>query len=156
MQRGLGFPAHVGAPEKSDAPPTPGHLDTLQHDAKLTITGLQKTPAKSPRTRERGNPSAVPHTAPMTEIIFEVREDEGIGGYGATAFGHTIVAQGATLEELRDLARDAGQCPFGDGVPGEMPRIVRRHFGRDEMLALCESAASSPGPDVARAWRVLR
>ncbi len=136
MQRGLGFPAHVGAPEKSDAPPTPGHLDTLQHDAKLTITGLQKTPAKSPRARERGNPSAVPHTAPMTEIIFEVREDEGIGAYGATALGHTIAAQGATRGELRDLVRDAGQCPFGDGVPGEMPHIVRRHFGRDEMLAL--------------------
>ncbi len=136
MQRGLGFPAHVGAPEKSDAPPTPGHLDTLQHDAKLTITGLQKTPVKSPRARERGNPSAVPHTAPMTEIIFEVREDEGIGGYGATALGHAIAAQGATRGELRDLVRDAGQGPFGDGVPGEMPHIVRRHFGRDEMLAL--------------------
>ena len=136
MQRGLGFPAHVGAPEKSDAPPTPGHLDTLQHDAKLTITGLQKTPAKSPPRTRAGEPLRRSAPCPMTEIIFEVREDEGIGAYGATALGHTIVAQGATLEELRDLARDAGQCPFGDGVPAEMPLIVRRHFGRDEMLAL--------------------
>ena len=39
-------------------------------------------------------------------------------------------------EALPALVRDAGQCPFGDGVPAEMPHIVRRHFGRDEMLAL--------------------
>ena len=30
---------------------------------------------------------------------------------------------------------DAGQGHFGDGVPGEMPRIVRLHFVCNEILA---------------------
>jgi hypothetical protein len=28
------------------------------------------------------------------------------------------------------------QCHFGDGVPGAMPRIIRLHFVRDEVLAV--------------------
>jgi FMN phosphatase YigB (HAD superfamily) len=52
------------------------------------------------------------------------------------ALGHAIATQGETIEELRAMVRDAVQCHFGDGVPGEMPRIVRLHFVRDEMFAL--------------------
>ncbi len=72
----------------------------------------------------------------MKEIIFEVREDEIDGGYVATALGHAIVTQGDTLEELREMVRDAVQCHFGDGVPGEVPKMIRLHFVRDEMLAV--------------------
>ena len=72
----------------------------------------------------------------MTEITFEVREDDVDGGYVANALGHAIATQGETIEELRAMVRDAVQCHFGDGVPGEMPRIVRLHFVRDEMFAL--------------------
>ena len=72
----------------------------------------------------------------MNEIIFEVREDETDGGYVATALGHAIATQGDTVEELREMVRDAVHCHFGDGVPGAMPRIIRLHFVRDEALAV--------------------
>ncbi len=72
----------------------------------------------------------------MEEIIFEVREDEVDGGFVATALGHTIATQGETIEELREMARDAVRCHFGDGDPGQMPKIIRLHFVRDEALAV--------------------
>lgn len=72
----------------------------------------------------------------MSEIIFEVQEDETDGGYVAVALGHAIATQGETLEELRQMVRDAVQCHFGDGAPGEMPRVIRLHFVRDELLAV--------------------
>ena len=71
----------------------------------------------------------------MSEIIFEVQEDEADGGYVATAIGHAIATQGETLEELREMVRDAVRCHFGDGVPGKMPSLIRLHFVRDEVLA---------------------
>jgi predicted RNase H-like HicB family nuclease len=71
----------------------------------------------------------------MTEIIFEVREDEVDGGYVATALGHSIATQGETLAEVREMVRDAVRCHFGDGVPGAMPSLIRLHFVRDEVLA---------------------
>ncbi len=72
----------------------------------------------------------------MSEIIFEVAEDQLEGGYVATALGHAIATQGETLEELREMVRDAVQCHFGDGVAGEMPRVIRLHFVRDELLTV--------------------
>lgn len=72
----------------------------------------------------------------MSEIIFEVREDEADGGYVATALGHSIATQGDTLEELRDMVRDAVQCHFGDSVPGPVPKVIRLHFVRDEVFAV--------------------
>ena len=72
----------------------------------------------------------------MSEIIFEVTEDEVDGGYVATALGHAIATQGETLEELRDMVRDAVQCHFGDDAVGDMPRVIRLHFVRDEVLAV--------------------
>lgn len=72
----------------------------------------------------------------MSEIIFEVREDEVDGGFVAVALGHAIATQGESLEELRTMVRDAVQCHFGDGVPGEMPRVIRLHFVRDELIAV--------------------
>jgi hypothetical protein len=71
----------------------------------------------------------------MSEIIFEVREDEVDGGYVATALGHAIATQGENIEELRDMVRDAVQCHFGDGAAGDIPRLIRLHFVRDEVLA---------------------
>ncbi len=64
----------------------------------------------------------------MSEIIFEVQEDEVDGGYVATALGHAIVTQGETLEELREMVRAAVRCHFGDGVPGPMPKVIRPYF----------------------------
>ncbi len=72
----------------------------------------------------------------MSEIIFEVREDEADGGYVATALGHSIATQGETLDELKTMVRDAVRCHFGDGVPGPMPNVIRLHYVRDEVLAV--------------------
>jgi predicted RNase H-like HicB family nuclease len=72
----------------------------------------------------------------MREIIFEVREDETDGGFVAIALGHAIATQGETVEELREMARDAVRCHFGDGEAGPMPQIIRLHFVRDEALAV--------------------
>jgi hypothetical protein len=71
----------------------------------------------------------------MKEIIFEVHEDEIDGGYNAAALGHSIFTQGDSLDELRGNVREAVQCHFGDGMPGEMPQVIRLHFVRDEVLA---------------------
>ena len=72
----------------------------------------------------------------MEEIIFEVQEDEIDGGFVAVALGHSIATQAETVEELREMVRDAVRCHFEDGVAGPMPRIVRLHYVRDEALAL--------------------
>jgi predicted RNase H-like HicB family nuclease len=71
----------------------------------------------------------------VSEIIFEVQEDEVDGGYVATALGHAIVTQGETLKELREMVKDAVRCHFGDGMAGPMPKVIRLHFVRDEVMA---------------------
>jgi predicted RNase H-like HicB family nuclease len=68
----------------------------------------------------------------MSEIIFEVKEDEVDGGYTANALGFGIHTQGDTLEELRSMVKDAVACYF-DGKP-DSPAIIRLHFVRDEVL----------------------
>jgi predicted RNase H-like HicB family nuclease len=70
----------------------------------------------------------------MSEIIFEVREDEVDGGFVALALGHAIATQGDTIEELRRMLSDAVQCHFGDGKAGQSPQLIRLHFVRDEVL----------------------
>jgi predicted RNase H-like HicB family nuclease len=72
----------------------------------------------------------------MSEIIFEVHEDEVDGGYSATALGHAIATQGETLDELRKMVREAVLCHFGDGAPGPMPKMIRLHYVRDETFAV--------------------
>ncbi len=69
----------------------------------------------------------------MTEIIFEVREDEAEGGYIAQALGQGIHTQADTLDELREMVRDAVDCHFDESM--DAPKIIRLHFVRDEVLA---------------------
>lgn len=69
----------------------------------------------------------------MSEIIFEVREDEADGGYNAMALGYGIHTQGDTLEELRMMVKDAVDCYFDETK--EAPKLIRLHFVRDEVLA---------------------
>ena len=68
----------------------------------------------------------------MSEIIFEVREDELDGGYIASALGYGIHTQGETLEDLRKMVKDAVSCYFDEAM--DPPRIIRLHFVRDEVL----------------------
>ena len=46
----------------------------------------------------------------MSEIIFEVREDEVDGGFTASALGYGIHTQGNTVEELRAMVKEAVRC----------------------------------------------
>ncbi|MGB8259513.1 MAG: type II toxin-antitoxin system HicB family antitoxin [Terracidiphilus sp.] len=69
----------------------------------------------------------------MSEIIFDVREDEADGGFVASALGYGIHTQGETLEELRAMVKDAVDCYFDETM--QRPAIIRLHFVRDEVLA---------------------
>lgn len=65
------------------------------------------------------------------EIIFLV-EDDPEGGYMARAIGESIFTQGDTLEELREMVKDAVQCHFDEN---ERPKLIRLHIVRDEVIA---------------------
>ena len=69
----------------------------------------------------------------MSEVIFEVTEDEGEGGFVARALGHAIHTQAETVEELRENVREAVDCHFDETA--NAPRVIRLHFVRDEVLA---------------------
>lgn len=69
----------------------------------------------------------------MKELIFEVTEDLE-GGYVATALGLGIHTQAETVEELREMVRDAMDCYFDED--DEKPALIRLHFVRDEVLAV--------------------
>jgi len=64
------------------------------------------------------------------EIIFLV-EQQPEGGYLASGLGHAIVTQGETVEELRQMVRDAVRCHFD---AGEMPRAIRLRWLKVEVL----------------------
>ena len=68
----------------------------------------------------------------MTEIIFEVTEDEVDGGYSASALGHGIHTQGTSLEEIRHNVKEAVDCYFDETMTH--PELIRLHFVRDEVL----------------------
>ena len=70
----------------------------------------------------------------MSEIIFEVSEDEIDGGYSASALGYGINTEGDTLEELRRNVKEAVECYFDETMA--RPGVIRLHFVRDEVLAL--------------------
>jgi hypothetical protein len=68
----------------------------------------------------------------MSEIVFMVEEDVD-GGFNAQALGHSIFTEGDTEAEIRKNILDALKCHFED--ENDLPKIVRLHFVRDEVLA---------------------
>lgn len=68
----------------------------------------------------------------MTEIIFVV-EEAPEGGYTARALGASIFTEGDDVASLEENVRDAVRCHFDEA---EMPRLVRLHFTRDEVIAV--------------------
>ncbi len=68
----------------------------------------------------------------MSEIIFIV-ENSDEGGYTAKALGHSIHTEGETLDELKENIKDAVKCHFD---VKEIPRIVRLHIVKDEVIAI--------------------
>ncbi len=67
----------------------------------------------------------------QTEIIFLASESPE-GGFEARALGQSIFTEADTLEELREMVRDAVACHFDDA---ERPSVIRLHFVREEILA---------------------
>jgi len=65
------------------------------------------------------------------EIIFLV-QDSVEGGYEAKALGYSIFTEADTLNELREMVRDAVACYFDDG---EHPALIRLHFVKEEVMA---------------------
>ena len=70
--------------------------------------------------------------ATMSEVIFLV-EEAPEGGYTARALGAAIFTEADTLQALRQNIREATECHFDEH---EMPKVVRLHFVREEVLAL--------------------
>lgn len=65
-----------------------------------------------------------------SEIIFSV-EEAVEGGYVAHARGYSIFSQGETMEELRNMVRDAVRCHFDEGA---RPAVIRLHLVHDEVI----------------------
>jgi hypothetical protein len=62
-----------------------------------------------------------------SEIIFAVEESPQ-GGYEAHALGHAIFTQADSMDELREMVRDAVRCHFeADSIPD----VIRLSFVRD-------------------------
>ncbi len=68
----------------------------------------------------------------MTEITFEVTEDEVDGGFSASALGYGIHTQGDSVEEIHRNVKEAVDCYFDDTMP--RPKLIRLHSVRDEVL----------------------
>lgn len=62
------------------------------------------------------------------ELIFVV--EPAADGFTAHAVRASIFIEGNDAEELRENAREAVRCHFGDAAPG----VVRLHFVRDDVL----------------------
>ncbi|MCP1383911.1 MULTISPECIES: type II toxin-antitoxin system HicB family antitoxin [Runella] len=69
----------------------------------------------------------------MNELIFVVEEDPE-GGYTARALGENIFTQGETMQELKEMIRDAIACHFDS--PDLAPKVIRLHFVKEEIFAL--------------------
>jgi hypothetical protein len=67
----------------------------------------------------------------MSEIVFVV-EIAPEGGFTARALGESIVTEADTEAELRVAIQDAVHCHFDEG---KMPKVIRMHFVRDELMA---------------------
>ena len=65
-----------------------------------------------------------------SEVIFAVEESPE-GGYEARALGHSIFTEADSLEELREMVRDAVRCHFDTD---SIPAVIRLHFVHDEVI----------------------
>jgi hypothetical protein len=76
--------------------------------------------------------SGLEESMPSSEVIFEVKESPE-GGCETQALGHAIFTQANSMDELRDMVRDAVRCHFEES---EMPSVLRLHLVRDELFTV--------------------
>jgi hypothetical protein len=67
----------------------------------------------------------------MSEIVFVV-ENAPEGGYLARALGASIFTEADTEAELKLAVQDAVHCHFDEN---SLPKVIRLHFVRDELMA---------------------
>ncbi len=73
----------------------------------------------------------------MENIVFEIEEDEKNGGFIAEAKlpnNEQIITEGDTIEELREMIKDALACHFEDSE--FKPKNVTLQFLRKEVLVI--------------------
>ena len=75
----------------------------------------------------------------MTEIVFQVTEDEADGGYTASALGYGIHTQGDSIEKIRRNVKEAVECYFDDSMP--RPRLIRLHSDAQQP---CNQSGAGP------------
>jgi predicted RNase H-like HicB family nuclease len=68
----------------------------------------------------------------MSEIIFIV-EEAPEGGYTAKALNNNIFTEADTMEELKEMVKDAVRCHF---ETDDLPKIIRLHFVKEETISL--------------------
>jgi len=68
----------------------------------------------------------------MNEIIFLV-EEAAEGGFVAKALGESIVTQSETIDDLKEMIKDAVKCHFD---VNKLPKMIRLHFVREEVFAV--------------------
>lgn len=69
----------------------------------------------------------------MSEIIFQVTEDEVDGGYSASAIGYGIHTQGDSMDEIRRNVLEAVDCHFDEGM--ERPGVIGLHLFEMKFLS---------------------
>ena len=67
----------------------------------------------------------------MSEVIFVV-EEAPEGGFTARALGASIFTEADSVADLHQQVRDAVRCHFDEG---QMPKVIRLHFVRDELIS---------------------
>ncbi len=67
----------------------------------------------------------------VKEIIFLVEETEE--GFIARALGYSIYTQADSLEELKEMVKDAVECHFDEE---ERPKIIRLHIVKQEVITI--------------------
>jgi hypothetical protein len=67
----------------------------------------------------------------MSEVIFVVEESPE-GGFTARALGASIFTEADSVADLHSKVRDAVRCHFDEG---QMPKVIRLHFVRDELIS---------------------
>jgi hypothetical protein len=65
----------------------------------------------------------------LSEIVFQITEDDTDGGFIASALGHFIVTEADTWEELRANVREAVLCHFDEGKAPTFIRSQLASFG---------------------------
>ena len=58
-------------------------------------------------------------------------EESPEGGFEARALGYAIFTEANTMDELREMVRDAVRCHFDRETA---PRLIRLHLVKDEVI----------------------